>query len=518
MSAQRRSPGQQGPSSPKRVTPAQHDKHERPESSHFPAALSARKATPTLVVSSAKKSRDAREPREADSVTPKGAHGSASASPYDTMGTTASQMLFSPDATQRQATRQQRASPARMHIIASSPGSATKTTTTSGNTTARPASAPRLRPQSLSAQLAAHSEHSQSLFSDPPGHSVGHTGGSAGSVLSPTAESQGITSRRSPAATKAPTSDNGSVPVVSSAAPSVTSPNHANPSSGGKVRPPTHNAPSHPPVAGAHTHSHIPKAVAVRSADVLSANKAAKKAALALQAQPHSAHTTHSSGPSSAAHPSAPNHAGNAGVARYLQPTHSSAAATTALLTNPTSTNKVQKTRIPAYARPTLNSAGIAAPGNDEAPTPSRVSKLTKRAPSTHNAHSTNARNHVSSVPLTGGLRRKESLEKLPSPSSTTTKTNKTLKTSLNNANKPKTTTGKLESSHNTSHNGTFNVSTIMNILEGTSNNQKMSGNEGDGVDMPRKQTIRRVSVCSSFMLTFYVSLHIAQCPYVIWM
>lgn len=490
MSAPRTSPGHLAAGSPKRATPNQQETSQS-------VGHSARKLTPSVVVGSAKKAREGRETRVSESVTPKSAGGTpnatGSAYQYD-MTTTASQMLFSPDAAQRQAARQHRASPAR---LIASPSSGSKTTASTTTNAARPASAPRLRPQSLSAQLAAHSEHLQRLTPDHHGSTLSNAG-NAGSVLSPNVEGQAL-SHRSPAGNKATDAANSAVPTASGGAPTVTSPSNANPSSGGKVKPPTHTHLPQPSTA--HTHSHIPKAAPVRSADVLSANKAAKKAALALQTQPHAVHSAVHSG---AAHANAPSAGGTNGVARYLQPTHSSAAATTALLTNPTASHpKVQKSRIPAYARPTANSAGIAAQ-NDEVPTPSRVSKLAKRPPSAPSAATTVGSKSNVSI----GLRRKESLEKLPahSPTSNNTgaKANKTLKTSPNDSKKPKSSSGRKEGAQNTSHNGTLNVSAIMHMLEGTSTNERaLMANEQTGKDNSKMQKIRRVSLFYSFVLCF---------------
>lgn len=269
------------------------------------------------------------------------------------------QMLFSPDSAARLGRDQ---SPAYRTAVQQSTLTGCNTLT-AGEIAAqqpRPISAPRLRPQSLSSQLQAHSDRLNASSSPPtaavpipvPVDGVMRPAGTVAPVpvrnvgfptdaLSPTPSARPVNVVTPPAVASPPSTHQQGTPGSGGGG------------SGGKTKPASHGH--------AHTHAPVSKP-AVRSADVLSANKAAKLAAL-------HAHTTSTNNGNSHATAGPAGSNGGGGAARYAQPTHSSAAATAALLVHqPTTTAGVAKaprSRIPTSRAPTAShpssSAGIAA-------------------------------------------------------------------------------------------------------------------------------------------------------------
>jgi hypothetical protein len=307
--------------------------------------------------------------------------------------TASSQMLFSPDAAarvhqQHQLQLQHQQTQQVQHATQSSPA---EPRTTHGATIAmqapsatRPASAPKMRPQSLSAQMQAHSEQ---LMAAVMGTSPQAKGSAA---------TAGVTS---PSAPTAPRQAEHTAARSPQQVPSTTVP---------KLSSPTQHTPAPGAAAAGHTKtkaSGIAPPRAVRSADALSANKAAKLAALAAAAS------------HSGAHHAPPTATAATGAARYAQPTHSSAAATAVILTNPAAAikGKVPPPRHTAVAhRPGAGGgAGIAArtmqttmgaeraqtPASTPTSTPQRATQLTKRPPTAPAAASSLKKRDTDKVP-----------------------------------------------------------------------------------------------------------------------
>ena len=231
--------------------------------------------------------------------------------------TASSQMLFSPDAVSRAAHTQsnvERSPQVPRNAALSQPaktdtaGSAQIPNRTIQSPGSRPASAPRARPQALSVHLKAHSEHLKQAAAaavtpvgpktpPPTGPSVDTTSPASRDDPSATTGTSGVSTTPMTSPSAVPSTQ---VPKLSSPTPS-SGPTGAHTVAASKLsRPPAHSKP-------------------LRTADVLSANKAAKLAALAAHA--------HSNG-STTAVPVPP----LSGLARYAQPTRSSAAATSATL------------------------------------------------------------------------------------------------------------------------------------------------------------------------------------------
>jgi Tfp pilus assembly protein PilV len=307
--------------------------------------------------------------------------------------TASSQMLFSPDAAarvhqQHQLQLQHQQAQQMHHAVPSSPAEPRTTHATiamQAPSATRPASAPKTRPQSLSAQMQAHSEQ---LMAAVMGASPQAAKGSVATA--------GVTSPSAPAAPRQAehTAARSPQQVPSSTVPKLSSPTQHN------------SAPGVAPAGHTKTKpSGIAPPRAVRSADALSANKAAKLAALAAAAS------------HSAAHPVPPTATAATRAARYAQPTHSSAAATAAILANPAAAikSKVPPPRHTAVAhRPGAGGgAGIAArtmqttmgveraqtPASTPTSTPQRATQLTKRPPTAPAAASSLKKRDSDKVP-----------------------------------------------------------------------------------------------------------------------
>lgn len=233
--------------------------------------------------------------------------------------TASSQMLFSPDAVSRAAhthssverSPQVRNAAPSQPVKTDNAGSAQVPNRTIQSPGSRPASAPRARPQALSVHLKAHSEH----LKQAAAAAVTSVGPKTPPHTGPSVDTTSPASRDDPSATAA-TSGVSTTPMTSpSAVPSTQVPKLASPT------------PS-PGPTGAHTvaASKLSKPPAhskpLRTADVLSANKAAKLAALAAHAHSNGSSNTTTAVPVPPV----------SGLARYAQPTRSSAAATSATL------------------------------------------------------------------------------------------------------------------------------------------------------------------------------------------